>query len=258
LTTLLTTRNLAVSIADVRICRNLDITIEIGSRWAILGRNGCGKTTLLKTLAGLHAQDSGEIILNGEALGGISRAQLARARGILLQEHASLFPGTVLDAALIGRHPYLSQWRWEDAEDIACARSALEQVGLAGKEARDLSTLSGGEQQRLAIAALLTQDPTLYLLDEPSTHLDLYHQIHILRLLCELSRTAGKALIMVLHDVNLAARFCDHALLLFGADALTYGTTAEVLTEENLERLYGFPIARLQTEQGNIFSPHWD
>jgi iron complex transport system ATP-binding protein len=258
LTALLATRSLAASIADVRICRDLNLTVECGSRWAILGRNGCGKTTLLKTLAGLHAQDSGEIFLNGEALGDIPRTQLARTIGIQFQEQARLFPGTALDAVLIGRHPHLGPWRWEGEEDIACARAALAQVGLAGKEGRDLSSLSGGEQQRLAIAALLAQNPMLYLLDEPSTHLDLFHQIHILRLLRDLTHAAGKALVMVLHDVNLAARFCDHALLLFGSDELAYGTTTEVLSQENLTRLYGHPIARLHSGQGDIYSPVWD
>lgn len=254
---LLTVRDLAVSIADVRICRNLDISIASGSRWAILGRNGCGKTTLLKTLAGLHAQDGGEIRLHDESLETIPAGGLARRRGVLFQEHAGLFPGTVLDAAMIGRHPYLSPWRWESEDDLARARAALALVGLAGKATRDLSTLSGGEQQRLAIATLLTQDPELYLLDEPTTHLDLYHQIHILHLLSRLARDDGKALIMVLHDVNLAAHFCDHALLVFGTEDCIHGETRDVLTEENLMRLYGHPIARLHTAQGDVYSPQW-
>lgn len=258
MTSLLTTRNLGVSIADIRICSNLNISIENGSRWAILGRNGCGKTTLLKTLAGLHTQDTGEIAIQGTTLDDIPRTQLARILGILFQEQTTLFPGSVLDAALIGRHPHLGPWRWETEEDVACARSALAQVGLAGKEARNLSSLSGGEYQRLAIATLLTQDPALYLLDEPSTHLDLYHQIHILRILRNLTLTGSKALIMVLHDVNLAARFCDHALLLFGDSDLLYGAADAVLTEENLEKLYGHPVVRLRTEQGVVFSPAWD
>lgn len=256
--TLLETRNLGVSIADVRISRDLNFKVERGSRWAVLGRNGCGKTTLLKTLAGLYAQDSGTITLGGEILDTIPRAQLARSLGILFQEQDTLFPGTVLEAALIGRHPYLGPWRWETEDDIAQARSALAQVGLAGKESRTLSTLSGGERQRLAIATLLTQAPELYLLDEPSTHLDLYHQIHILRILRELSRGGDKALIMVLHDINLAARFCDHALLLFGSDALVHGPIDEVLTEDNLLRLYGHPLVKHRTKQGGIYSPVWD
>jgi iron complex transport system ATP-binding protein len=258
MTVLLATRNLGVSIAGLEICRNLSINIENGSCWAILGRNGCGKTTLLKTLAGLHVQDAGEILFQGAPLNHVPRMQLARARGVLLQEQSLTFPGTILDAALVGRHPYLKPWQWETEEDVERARLALTQVGLTGKEGQALSTLSGGEQQRLAIATLLTQDPLLYLLDEPSTHLDMYHQIHILRHLRELADRQDKAMIMVLHDLNLAFRFCDHALLLFGADTHLHGPITEVLTEENLQRLYGYPIARFSTGQGEIFSPLWD
>jgi iron complex transport system ATP-binding protein len=257
-TVLLATRDLAVSVAGLGICRDLNIDIEHGSCWAILGRNGCGKTTLLKTLAGLHVQDAGEILFQGAPLDHVPRAQLARARGVLLQEPSIAFPGTILDAALIGRHPYLKPWQWETEEDVDRARLALAQVGLTGKEGQALSALSGGEQQRLAIATLLTQDPLLYLLDEPSTHLDLYHQIYILRHLRGLADRQDKAIIMVLHDLNLAFRFCDHALLLFGADTQLHGPTTEVLTEENLQRLYGYPIARLSTGQGEVFSPVWD
>lgn len=255
---LLVTRDLDVSIAGTGICRGLDLRIERGSRWAVLGRNGCGKTTLLKTLAGLYPRDTGEILLAGEVLEKIPRTRLARTLGILFQEQETLFPGTALEATLIGRHPYLAPWRREREEDIEHARTALAQVGLAGKESRILSTLSGGERQRLAIATLLTQDPALYLLDEPSSHLDLYHQIHILRILRDSTRGGAKSLVMVLHDVNLAARFCDHALLLFDPEHLAHGPIREVLTEENLSRLYGHPMRRLETEQGEIFSPAWD
>lgn len=255
---LLTTRGLDISIAGTGVCRGLDLQIDRGSRWAVLGRNGCGKTTLLKTLAGLHPRDAGAITLAGKSLEEVPRAQLARILGILFQEQDSLFPGNVLEAALIGRHPYLAAWRRESGEDFERARAALAQVGLAGKESRVLSTLSGGERQRLAIATLLTQDPALCLLDEPSTHLDLYHQIHILRILRDSTRGGEKALVMVLHDINLAARYCDHALLLFGPEAQVHGPIGDVLTEENLSRLYGHPMRRLDTEQGGIFSPVWD
>ncbi|MCC6207940.1 MAG: ABC transporter ATP-binding protein [Gammaproteobacteria bacterium] len=255
---LLAIHRLEISIAGNRICRGLDLQIDCGSRWAVLGRNGCGKTTLLKTLAGLHPRDAGEITLSGEDLDTIPRARLARMLGILFQEQDTAFPGTVLEAALIGRHPHLAPWRRETESDIELARSALAQVGLANLESRILSTLSGGERQRLAIAALLTQDSELCLLDEPSTHLDLYHQIHTLRILRESTHSGDKALVMVLHDVNLAARFCDHALLLIDPETLLHGPTREVLTEENLFKAYGYPIRRLATEQGEIFSPAWN
>lgn len=253
---LLTSRELGVSISDIRICRNLALEVAPGSRWAILGRNGVGKSTLLKTLAGLHAADHGGISIDGAPLGEQPLRRLAQRIGVLFQDQVSLFPGTVLETALIGRHPWLDRLSQEGPDDIGIATAALEAVGLAGFERRSLSTLSGGELQRLSIATLLTQDPALYLLDEPSNHLDPHHQIHIMELLCRrIAAADDRALIMVLHDVNLAVRFCDHALLLFGNGEATQGESRDILTAHNLERLYGHPMQAVETVHGTYFYP---
>jgi len=254
--TLLSARGLSVSIAGIAVCEALDVDIGAGTRWAVLGRNGSGKTTLLRTLAGLHAPGAGEILLDGVALAEWPRRALARRSGMLFQEQDALFTGTVLETVLIGRHPYIEGWRGEDAEDIGIARSALAEVGLAGMEGRGLGTLSGGERQRLAMAMLLCQDPALYLLDEPTNHLDPHQQIALMDILCR--RPAGGAArtaVMVLHDVNLAVRYCDHALLLFGEGDVAVGETARVINPDSLARLYGHRMFAVRSPRGEFFHP---
>ncbi|MDE2089416.1 MAG: ABC transporter ATP-binding protein [Gammaproteobacteria bacterium] len=247
---LLETRNLVVTIAGKQVCRGLELAIEAGQCWGLLGGNGVGKTTLLHTLAGLRTPAQGTVLLEGKPLGGLSRREAARRIGMLFQTTADAFPATVLETTLTGRHPHLERWRWETAQDLAMARAALHRVDLDGMEARLVATLSGGERQRLALATVLTQDPVLYLLDEPTHHLDLHHQIMLLELLTRPARENGKALLMVLHDVNLAARFCDHLLLLFGAGETLQGPTDKLLNEIHLQRLYRHPIVTLPGPDG--------
>ena len=247
---LLETRNLDVTIAGKQVCRGLGLAIEPGQCWGLLGGNGVGKTTLLHTLAGLRTPTQGVVLLEGKPLSGLSRLEAARRIGVLFQAADEGFPATVLETVLIGRHPHLERWRWETAQDLTLARSALHRVGLDDMEGRTITTLSGGERQRLALATVLTQDPLLYLLDEPTNHLDLHHQITLLELLTRPARENGKALLMALHDVNLAARFCNHLLLLFGAGETLLGPTDKVLNETHLQRLYGHPIATLPGPDG--------
>jgi iron complex transport system ATP-binding protein len=253
---LLAARGLTVSIGETLVCRGLDLAIRPASRWAILGRNGVGKTTLLRALAGLHPPQEGSVSLNDEELSKWNRRDLARKLGVLLQQEGGLFPGKVLETALMGRHPHIAPWRWEGPEDAVLARSALQEVGLDGMEDRSLLTLSGGERQRLAIATLLAQAPDLYLLDEPTNHLDLHHQIQAMEVLCARVRGAtDRALIVVLHDVNLAARFCDHALLLFGDGVVEGGRINEILTIPNVDRLYAHPVMAVQAGNRTFFVP---
>src|SRR6266581_1703244 len=185
---LLAARGLTVTIAGHRVCSDLELAVKPGECWAILGRNGAGKTTLLHTLAGLRAAGAGVIELDGRPLAALAPRDVARLRGVLPQDDSDAFPATVLETVLVGRHPHLSRWQWEGADDIRIAREAL--------------------------VALLAQQPRLFLLDEPSSHLDLSHQIGLLDRLVSTVRADGRALVMVVHDVNLALRYCDQALLL--------------------------------------------
>ncbi len=247
---LLRVDNLALSIGNTCVTKHLDLRIEEGSCWGILGPNGAGKTTLLHALAGLHPADSGHISYQGMQLDGYSPKALARERGVLFQTELSGFPGTLFETVLAGRHPHLGHLGWESPEDLQQASRVIELTGLQGLEGRNTQTLSGGERQRMEIATLLTQQPHLALLDEPSNHLDPGQQIIMLQLLREHFAVAGHALLMVLHDCNLAIRFCDHLLLLKGDGQHLAGTTRELATPENLSWLYQHPVS-LQQVDGN-------
>ncbi|HEV2038766.1 MAG TPA: ABC transporter ATP-binding protein [Casimicrobiaceae bacterium] len=252
---ILAARGLTVTIAGIGVCRELDFSVVPGQCWAILGRNGAGKTTLLHTLAGLRAPTAGTIALNGRPLAALSAREVARTRGLLTQDDSDAFGATVLETAMIGRHPYLSRWQWESADDLRIAREALALMDIADAEQRDVRTLSGGERRRVALAALLTQRPRLFLLDEPSSHLDLAHQLAVLRRLTTLAREQRSALIMVLHDVNLARRFCDHVLMLDQGTAIA-GPASELLTAERLSKIYGVALKTLGQGEELCFVPN--
>src|SRR5439155_7546557 len=251
---LLSAHGLTVTIAGHRVCGGLDLVVRPGECWAILGRNGAGKTTLLHTLAGLRAADAGSIEILGQPLANLTPRDVACLRGVLPQDDSDVFPATVLETVLVGRHPHLSRWQWEGADDIRIAREALVAADMEGTEERDVRTLSGGERRRVALAALLAQQPRLFLLDEPSSHLDLSHQIGLLDRLVSTVRADGGALVMVVHDVNLALRYCDQALLLSAGEALA-GPAPALLTAERLSSLYGVPLRALAGPRGEVFAP---
>jgi len=252
---LLATQSLAVQVGGNNVCTALDLQINPGEFWCILGRNGAGKTTLLHSLAGLRPVHSGQIEINGTDLGKLSRRRIAQQLGLLPQDHDDAFPATVLETALTGRHPWLQAWQWESAQDIEKAQATLSAVGLAGFEQRNTATLSGGERRRLGIATLLTQNPQLLLLDEPTNHLDMHHQVRILNLLKKILQESNKAMVVVLHDLNLAIRFCTHFLLLFGDGESLQGNAENILTQGNLEALYDHPLETIQGPHGRIWLP---
>jgi iron complex transport system ATP-binding protein len=246
---------LGIRIGTIKVCSDLDLRINAGENWGLLGRNGVGKTTLLHTLAGLRHPDSGSVKLDGIPLKSHSRRRIARHIGVLPQEHQDAFPASVMETVLIGRHPYLGPLQWEGAADYTAAHESLSAVGLEDMEARAIATLSGGERRRLGIATLLAQNPHILLLDEPTNHMDLHHQVLILDLLKQRTLTEAKSMFLVLHELNLALRYCDHFLLLYGEGETLQGTAETVLTQTNLERLYGHPLQALQSPRGTVWLP---
>jgi len=242
---LLEIRHLKVQIAQQTICTDLNIAVQPGQCWAVLGVNGAGKTTLLHTLAGLRPAQSGEILIQQRPLTAYSRRELAQQLGMLFQEIQDPFPSTVLETTLMGRHPYTKSWQWETAEDYRIASEALTHVGMHHLTERQINTLSGGERQRLAVATLLTQTPRLFLLDEPTNHLDLQYQHLILKLFNQYAEAHGCAVVMILHDINLAATYCDQAVLLFRDKEPECGPSEELLTEPHLSELYSYQIRKI-------------
>jgi len=215
-----------------------DLSFELtgGEILALLGRNGSGKSLTMHTLAGLRSAQTGSVKLNGQAVDS-DRQTIARHLALLPQYTEDIFPSTVLDTVMIGRHPHIGRLRWESDKDRRIALDALTQMDLAEMSTRDVSTLSGGERRRLAIAQVMTQTPQVYLLDEPTNHLDPQHQLEVLQVFADQARN-GASVIVSLHDVNLAARYADRCLLLFGDGRWKLDQTSSVLTEERLSELY--------------------
>ena len=243
---------LTLTVAGRTLIRDTSLRVEPGDFWCILGANGVGKTLFLHTVAGLRPIDGGSVALAGKPLAHWPLDEAARVRGFLPQSTYHAFPMPVLDAVVMGRHPHLSRWEWEQHDDRSRAQDALRAVGLAELALRDLTTLSGGERQRVAVAALLAQDVHLLLLDEPVAHLDLHHQILVLRHLAQLART-GRAVVLSIHDLILARRFATHVML-FGDDAgVTTGPVDDVMNELALSRAYGHHVSRLNIGARTLF-----
>jgi iron complex transport system ATP-binding protein len=251
----LSTHDLQVTIGGKTVCDALTVNARTGENWALLGANGSGKTTLLHTLAGLRQPAAGGIQLNDQDLDTYTRRARAQQLGILFQDHGEVFPADVLETVLSGRHPHLGRWTWEDAADMDLATTALAEVGLSGFEQRSLDTLSGGERRRVAIAALLCQNPPVCLWDEPTNHLDLHHQVQILTRLADRAGRPGHLNIFVLHDINLALRVCTHGLLLLGNGETIQGPAHEIITPATLEQVYGCPIRAVTDGASRIYLP---
>ncbi len=254
-THLLSCKNLQVTIAGKTICNDLSINFNKGEVWGILGRNGAGKTSLLHTLAGLRAAQSGDVFIQQQNIRHMSRKTIAQQLGILLQHNNDGFPCSVLESTLVGRHPHIGHWQWESADDKKIALEALAQVEMEDLALRSTEQLSGGEQQRVAIAALISQAPDVFLLDEPDSHLDLHYQIKLLNDFQQLAQEQNKLIIMCIHDINLAARFCDNFLMLYGNGEYIIGHKDEVLTIENLQIIYQHPFNTMSADNKTIFIP---
>ena len=251
----LQTHQLDIDIAGKQVCQQLNLLIEPGQTWGILGRNGIGKTTLLHTLAGLRQPTNGSITLDGNAIEHLPRKQLAKHLGLLLQQSEETFPATVLEMVLTGRHPHIGAWSWESEHDQSIAKQSLATVDMDNMSNRPIDQLSGGERQRAAIAQLLTQSPSIYLLDEPNSHLDLHYQSRLLQHFSMLAKQHDASVVMSLHDINLAQYFCSHVALLFGDGEVRSGIAKELLTASTLSELYQHPMLEANTRHGVQFIP---
>ena len=217
----------------------VSLRVQRGEFFAVIGPNGSGKTTLLRSLTGAVTPDRGTIHVLGRNIGDYSRRDLARKMALVPQLPDQDFTFTVREVVLMGRSPHLGLLRLESRRDHDIARRSMEATRVEHLAGRRMHQLSGGEKQRVMIARALTQDPTIMLLDEPTSSLDLAHQIRIMDLLEQLKTELGITVVMVAHDLNLAALYGDRLLLLRDGQAEHTGTPAEVLTFDNLERAFG-------------------
>ena len=216
----------------------LSLDIERGSLTGLLGPNGCGKTTLLRLMAGVLRPQHGAITVDGDAVDRLPRRQLGRRVAIVPQETHPAFDYTVLEMVLMGRHPHLGTFQLEGPDDYAIALEALTATGAAHLAARSYATLSGGEKQRVVIASALAQQPDVLLLDEPTASLDLAYQLEVSSLLTRLNRERGVTMVLATHDLNLAASLCDRLVLMRAGKIFAHGATADVLTEASINQLY--------------------
>jgi iron complex transport system ATP-binding protein len=222
-----------------RVVDGVSLDIDRGSIVGLLGPNGSGKTTLLKLISGMLKPLTGSIALGGAPVASLSRRDLARRLAVVPQETHSTFDFTVLDIVLMGRYPHLGAFELEGADDLAIAREALAATGTAPLEDRLFATLSGGEKQRVVIASALAQASDILLLDEPTASLDLGYQLEVALLLQRVNRDRGTTMVVSTHDLNLAASLCGSIVLIKNGRVLAQGATEDVLTTENVRRLYG-------------------
>lgn len=239
---ILETTQLTLQLGTQTICQKLNLTIQVGETWGVLGPNGSGKTTLLRALSGLTPIQHGNILLHGLPLHAFTPADTAKHIGFLFQDQHTALPLTVWEYCVTGRYPHLGYFGKLSKQDIHIVRQALQKMELDTLQNRPIQRLSGGEKQRAAIAAILAQSPDLYLLDEPLNHLDVRHQMQTLALLRELTYTKQKAVMLSMHDLNLAADYCDRVLLLFPNGDIEQGKPASLFTQENLTQLYKHPM----------------
>ncbi|APR82334.1 ABC-type hemin transport system, ATPase component protein [Minicystis rosea] len=245
-----------VKAAEKALLEGVSLRVGRGELVAVVGPNGAGKSTLFHVLAGDRKPASGEVRVLGRALSSWSIEALAAVRAALPQDTSLTFPFTVLEVVLMGRSPHLRAG--ETKEDYRIARSALALVGMAEREDRLYPTLSGGERQRTQLARVLaqlggggvregTREGRVLLLDEPTSSMDLLHQHTTLRLAQGLAR-AGASVLVILHDLNLAAQYADRVALLRGGEIVADGRPDDVLTEERLAGVFGVPMRAIAPE----------
>lgn len=234
----LETKQLTLAYEGTPIVRNLDLAIPAGKITVLVGANGCGKSTLLRGLARLLKPKSGKVYLDGKEISQLKSKTIAQKLAMLTQSPIAPEGLAVRDLVAMGRYPYqnwLQQWSKEDEEKI---QEALFITTMTELSERALDNLSGGQRQRAWIAMVLAQDTDILLLDEPTTYLDLAHQVELLDLLQQLHETKGKTIVMVLHDLNLACRYADYLVAIQQGKVYATGTPKQVMTEEMVQEVF--------------------
>jgi len=235
-------RGVYFSYLDGLVLRNISLSIEAGGMVGLLGPNGSGKTTLIKLASGVLKPKQGEIWLGGSGLSRLSRRSIARTIAVVPQQFHIPFAFTATEVAMLGRIPFLKAFAEESTVDRQVVADALELVGITELKERRFNELSGGEQQKVILAMALAQQPRLLLLDEPTVHLDIAHQIEILELVKRLNAEQGLTVIAAMHDLNLASLYFDRLVLLKEGRVSADGTPSQVLTEQTISEAFSASV----------------
>ena len=240
---------LAIDLHDVfagdsgkEVLHSISLSVFPGALLGIIGPNGAGKTTLLRVLGGALPFSAGSLLIHGKDVRLFRRRELAQIVGFVPQTLDVPVAFTVSEFVAMGRTPYISGWSRLSHEDDAAIRKAMEMTDIVGLENRLVDELSAGEKQRAVVAMALAQDPWILLLDEPTAHLDIQHAWNLMALIVKLNREHGVTVVLSSHDLNLAAEFCSHLLLMEQGRTVAHGTPSEVLDAETLSRVYEHPL----------------
>lgn len=220
---------------------------------SIVGPNGSGKSTIIKAIARILEPASGRVYVDGRALETLEPWEMAKMIGYVPQNFHYLFYSSVMETVLLGRKPHI---RWNVSQrDLDIVQEALDSMGIAGMARKFMDELSGGEKQKVYIARTLAQEPGLFLLDEPTSNLDLRHQIEVLEITKKLTKDRNASMVVALHDLNLAMRYADRVAMMRRGRLYAFGRPEDVLTVENIDRVYGVEAAIVESEYGRYILP---
>ena len=234
------------------VLHSISMDVQPGEFVGVIGPNGSGKSTILKLLGGVLSAGPGNLLFKGVDYLNQNRKHLARSITWVPQEHSMAFPFKVSEIVLMGRHPYLSAFTFEGEEDIEIAHSAMERTQTLQFAQRGFNEISGGEKQRVVIAGAIAQEPEVMILDEPTSALDIKYQIQILSILKRLNESKKTTVILAMHDLHLASKFCTRLILLEEGKIFKDGKTEEVLQKEHIEKVYGVKVHLIHDQDGNI------
>ena len=240
--------NIACRYESANVLENINFSAKGGDFIGVIGPNASGKSTLLKSISKVLKPHTGTVLLNERDVYTLKSAEIAKTLAVVPQESVISFAFTALEVVLMGRTPHLNRFEMEGKKDLIIAKKAMELTNTWYLRERPINTLSGGEKQRVIIARAFAQEPKVLLLDEPTDHLDINHQIEILDLVKRLNKEERMVVIAVFHDLNIASQYCDRLILLYKGRIFAAGRAGDVLTRENIEKVYGIKVTVKQDD----------
>ncbi len=246
---MIATQGLTFAYTEEPVLSNISLNFQAGEFTGVIGPNGSGKSTLLKLIGGILPSASETVFFKNRELSHYKKKELAVSIAWIPQEKQMAFPFKVIDIVLMGRHPYLSPLSFEGKDDYQIAEDAMKQTQVLEFAQRSFNEISGGEKQRVMIASAISQKPDVMLLDEPTSALDIKYQIEVLNILKRLNEDENKSLILAMHDLHLASKFCKRLILLKKGQVFCEGTPAEVLKKEILEDVYEVKVKIFQDDE---------